>query len=350
MRSFLQIRLLALCLLVGFTSVACHAPINQPLNDTATISSDAADCRTIEHEMGETEVCGAPQRIVVLGPYILEPLLALNVQPVGYADQIAFHQGEYTYPRQQIPNLGEIVAQPLTNVGLARAPSLEAILKTKPDLILGTETVSSSHYKTLSDIAPTLMFDYENPKESLQKIAQVVDRAERAEQVVTRTEQQIKAAQGAFEPLSTTHPKVALLNASSLQDMRIAMGSNTLCNSLIEELGFELVFPPSLDDGSIPSAPLAVEALPQLNDADLIILQGHDFSGSKQFESMNDFENQQLSKLEQAWEKSAIAQSLDASKAGRVYFIPAYLCLGLPGPIGTELYLEKLEQTLLSPE
>ena len=46
--------------------------------------------------MGATEICGQLQRIVVLGPYVLEPLLALNVQLVGYADHIAFHQGDYT--------------------------------------------------------------------------------------------------------------------------------------------------------------------------------------------------------------------------------------------------------------
>ena len=40
---------------------------------------------------------------------------------------------------------------------------------------------------------------------------------------------------------------------------------------------------------------------------------------------------------------------MDASKAGRVYFIPTYLCAGLPGAIGTKLYLEELEQQLLPP-
>ncbi|MEM9266963.1 MAG: hypothetical protein AAGA46_15715 [Cyanobacteria bacterium P01_F01_bin.13] len=43
-----------------------------------------------------------------------------------------------------------------------------------------------------------------------------------------------------------------------------------------------------------------------------------------------------------------MAQSLDASKSGRVYFVPGYLCRGLPGPIGTELYLNELKQKLLS--
>ena len=63
---------------------------------------------------------------------------------------------------------------------------------------------------------------------------------------------------------------------------------------------------------------------------------------------MDRFENQQLSKLKQDWEKNAIAQSLDASKTGRVYFSPIYLCCGLPGSIGAELYLEELKRQLLS--
>jgi len=64
-------------------------------------------------------------------------------------------------------------------------------------------------------------------------------------------------------------------------------------------------------------------------------------------QGMNGFEGHQLKPLQQDWEANAIAQSLDASKDGRVYFIPAYLCLGLPGSIGTELYLEKLKALLL---
>lgn len=44
----------------------------------------------------------------------------------------------------------------------------------------------------------------------------------------------------------------------------------------------------------------------------------------------------------------AIAQSLDASQAGRVYSAPAYLCFGFPSAIGTELYLEELEKQFLN--
>ena len=47
------------------------------------------------------------------------------------------------------------------------------------------------------------------------------------------------------------------------------------------------------------------------------------------------------------WRGCANTQSLNASKADRIYFIPADLCLGLPGPISIELYLEELKAQLL---
>ena len=102
-------------------------------------------------------------------------------------------------------------------------------------------------------------------------------------------------------------------------------------------------------DDSSASIPISLETLPQFNHADLIILLGHNFSDLQQISSSQDFEDHQLSKLKQAWEKNEIAQSLDASKAGKVYFIPAYLCAAYPGPIGAEFYLEELKEQLLAP-
>lgn len=349
---FLRIRLLALNLLTAFAIVSCQAPANQPSNNAGTtVVSDPNGCRTIQHKMGESEICGQPQRIVVLGPYVLEPLLVLNVQPIGYADHIAFHQGDYIDPSQQIPYLGDQITQPIANVGLAYTPSIEAILKVQPDLILGTDVMSSSHYETLSNIAPTLLLDYYDTAGSLRAIAQAVNRTEQAEQRLTQTQQQIAAAREAFAPLVTSYSQVALLNSPDLQTIKISTtNTDGLCSSLIEELGFQLILPPGMDqNNSRPAIPISLETLPQLNDADLVILLGHNFRDLKSLDSMDRFEEHQLSKLKQAWETNAIAQSLNASKAGQVYFIPTYLCSGLPGPIGTELYLEELKEQLLAP-
>jgi iron complex transport system substrate-binding protein len=39
------------------------------------------------------------------------------------------------------------------------SPSIEAIVKAKPDLILGLDIANTQHYQTLSKIAPTLILN-----------------------------------------------------------------------------------------------------------------------------------------------------------------------------------------------
>ena len=134
-RMLSSIRFWVLSIFMVGAIASCQSQTSNPEKST----SDQADCRTIEHEAGETEVCGEPQRIVVLGLYVLEPLLALGVQPVAYGDHVAFHQGEYNNPSEQIPYLGSRINQPIANVGIAYEPSMEAIAQAQPDLILGIE-------------------------------------------------------------------------------------------------------------------------------------------------------------------------------------------------------------------
>ena len=346
------LKLLLLAVVAALMSTACGRASNDsapPGEVTAPSDSTTENCRMIQHEMSETEVCGQPQRIVVLGPYALESLLAVGVQPVAYADYVMFRQGDYDDPGQQIPYLGRRITQPLINVGTSSSPSIEAVLKSQPDLILGTEEHVAGQYETLSDIAPTLLLSLEEPEQNLRTIAQAVNRSEQAEQVLRATEQQIAAARETFAPLVEAHPKLLLLLSSELPT--IYLGNQTgLCSSLMEALGFELVsFPESsAAAAAAPQSPISLETLPQLNEADSIILLGANASPIQQFDTMDEFGEHQLSTLQPAWEANAVAQSLDASQAGRVYFIPYYMCAGLPGPIGTELYLNELKTQLLS--
>lgn len=67
--------------------------------------------------MGETEICGQPQKVVLLGPCCLEQVLALGVQPAG--DHIALHQGDYDDPSEQIPDLGDRVTTHQCWLGLS---------------------------------------------------------------------------------------------------------------------------------------------------------------------------------------------------------------------------------------
>ncbi len=80
---------------------------NMPLGQS---SAPSADCRTVSHNMGEIKICGQPQTLAVLGANLLEMLLALDVQPAGFAGYFELSQANYDNPGQQIPYLGDRIS------------------------------------------------------------------------------------------------------------------------------------------------------------------------------------------------------------------------------------------------
>jgi iron complex transport system substrate-binding protein len=312
-------------------------------------TANRANCQQIKHVAGTTQVCDQPHRIVVLGPYLLESLLALGVQPVAFADYAALHRGEYNKPSQQIPYLGTRIAGSVANVGMAGTPSIEAIVKAKPDLILGLDITNAQHYQTLSKIAPTLMLKWGDSDGNLQTIAQAMNRTERAADLLRETKQQIATTRQALAPLVTTAPRLLMLISPDLREVGLVTKMHGRCSSLPQDLGFQLVYPQKIGPAQSDTfAPISLETFPELNAADAIVVLGHNFRNVSEHTLANGFEEYQLTKIQQAWKKNPIARSLKASKAGKVYFIPSYLCLGLPGPIGTQLYLEEFKKQLLS--
>lgn len=339
---------LLLIFVLAVTIASCQSNPSYTRGDALhATNSIHTDCRDIEHLRGTTKICGQPQKIVVLGVYMLEALLALDIQPVAFGDNVAFQQGDFTNPSQQIPYLGERITQPIANVGSAYSPSIEAIMKVQPDLILGTE-FNTRQYQTFSRIAPTLILKYPDPEGNLKAIAQAVNRNEQAEQILKDYKVQIATMRQEFASVVASNPKLLLLSSGELRDIYLVTNRTGICRSLLQDLGFQLVSPPNFPENPQSHlVPISLETLPQLDQADLAILLGNNFTKPHQFKQANNFGDAQLTNLKQAWSKNAIAQSLNVSKSGKVYFIPTYLCLGLPGPIGTDLYLNELKKQIL---
>ena len=343
-------RLLMLGLPILLISAACQRkPAPTSVTSGAVTESDSVVCQTIQHEQGETEICGQPQKIVAFGSSVLESLLALGLQPVAYADYLIQPTAlYYEQPIWQFPYMGHHITSPVVNLGLATSPSIERIAKVQPDLILGTE-YNTDQYATLSQVAPTLLLKWAEADKNLQKVAQITNKSEKVEQLFTETDKQIETTRKMFAPVVAAQPNVLLLHSGNLQEIYFGNQVFGLCASLVRDLGFELVSLPGFNEfNSNTPAVISIEALPQLNDADLVLMFGSNFNQAKELTGTDNFEEYQLSSLKQAWQENEIAQSLDASLAGQVYFIPYYLCAGLPGPIGTELYLNELKQKLLS--
>ena len=349
------LKLLSLGLGVALLVVACSTPDSQ-ISDRATANLNGTNCRMVEHDVGETQVCGQPKQIVALGPHILDLLLSLDMQPAGYAEVFPFHGGDsFNNPSEQIPYLGNrVTTQPL-NVGDRSNPSLESLTRLQPDLILGEAGGLRQNYDLFSKIAPTLLWEQRTAKgkwqENLRQLAQALGHEERAEAVIAEYNQQLAAARDELAPVVAKYPQVLLLGANQLVDIMVVNDSSYL-GEVLEGVGFELVSPPAQNKSELTTS-ISLETLPQLDDADLIFILGYDTSVRDQQQKatnavLNRVLDQQTGMIQQEWQNNAIAQSLKASQEDRVFFVTYYLWNGLNGPIGAQLILDELRQLLLS--
>ncbi|NER79551.1 MAG: iron-siderophore ABC transporter substrate-binding protein [Leptolyngbya sp. SIO1D8] len=351
---------LVLSFLTSGLIVGCGLSGSNKSDESLTIDASPqlpnTDCRVLEHDLGETEICGQPQNVAVLGVHSLDLLLSLEVQPIGYAASNAYAGEVFDNPAQQIPYLGQRLTTRPVNLGRGGEPSLEKLTALKPDLIVG-EASRMDNYDLLTQIAPTLQWQNRMAKgqwqESLQTIAAALGQDDKAEEVMQQYEARIADARADLADVIAAYPNLLLLGANRLDEGAFVIGADSYLGELLSGVGFQLISQPN----ATGTAPISIEALPELNDADTIIILGYDFglineqlenSDSSADTSMEDLlEMHQVKMIKQDWEASGIAQSLTASQENRVYFATFYKWNALNGPIGAELILEDLRQFFL---
>ena len=120
LRRYLYWFVLEICSVLLIT--ACDRSPNFSTGDLAT-SPSSESCRLVSHEMGETEVCGQPQKVVALTPHILDSMLALGVQPAVYAESQDLKIDTYDNPASQIPYIGKWVTTKPIGLGSRESPS-----------------------------------------------------------------------------------------------------------------------------------------------------------------------------------------------------------------------------------
>jgi iron complex transport system substrate-binding protein len=132
--------------------------------------------------MGETCVPLNPQRIVVLDSEMLEAAIALDKKPVG---------SPLEYVMSPVPTEG------IENLGDVDAINLERVLALKPDLILGLADFTAP-YSQLSQIAPTVLLDFEHSgewKERFVFVGEVLGKSEEVDRVMSNYYQRAKEFQ-----------------------------------------------------------------------------------------------------------------------------------------------------------
>ena len=144
---------LAMLLAAAATLQGCSdKTATMPPAPAAAASQPAFAPVTIVHKLGTTVIAQRPQRVAVLDMNEVDFLDQLGVPVAGMVKDYVPHFLARYRDDQGIRDLGAIVQ-----------PNLEHIHALQPDLVLMT-SIQASHYKDLSQIAPTVHFDvdYQN--------------------------------------------------------------------------------------------------------------------------------------------------------------------------------------------
>jgi iron complex transport system substrate-binding protein len=211
-------------------------------------------------------------------------------------------------------------------------------LKLKPDLILGERVFAKQYYPKLSQIAPTLLFEGSSSKDdwkqSIQVIAKAFGRSSEAQQVISSHNQKLATVRTQLAPVRATQPQVLLLDARDLPGSFGGYDETTFAGGLIEELGFQLVFPSDHKQRRKEDR-FSLEILPQV-DADLIIAIVSD---------------DEMETSKRTWNQNPITRSLQVTQESRVYFVDYHIWgSNIRGPMAAEILIDEARQLLLKRE
>ncbi|ESA33900.1 periplasmic binding protein [Leptolyngbya sp. Heron Island J] len=210
-------------LITGFLLTSCQ---QNPAIEPALAPN--VPTRSVNHVMGTSQVPVSPERIVVLDTTPLDAALALGVDPVGTIS--------YGMP----PGYLGKQASDIEVIGQFNQPNLEAILKLKPDLILGAKSISERLYPRLSRIAPTVFIEGAGRswdwKNNFRIYADALNHTEQAEQLITDYEQQVTDLQASLVPSPESLTVSVVLNGPF---GFIAHTPKSFSGSVLQEVGFQ---------------------------------------------------------------------------------------------------------------
>lgn len=326
-------------LIIGICTLILIVACDRSPDFSQSALSSSESCRLVQHQMGETEVCGQPQKVAALSPHILDSILALGVQPVAYAETVNLKIQTYDKPAEQIPYIGKWVTTKPRGLGDRASPSLERLTLIQPDLILGEEWLHQDKYPLLSQIAPTLLFsdDYQPNKpqswqQDIQGIAQAVGKEAQAQQLLGNFEEQIATTRKVLQPVLKKYPRVFLFSSNLTTYVYTQPDSTT--GILLREIGFEIVEPP----GVLKEGEMSWEMLPQI-DTDLMIVLSWSDDSFKYPEAI----------LREKWANNLLLKSMPIFQQNRVFFVDYQLWgSNIRGPLTDRLILEALPDLLLS--
>ncbi|MBO1221332.1 ABC transporter substrate-binding protein [Staphylococcus nepalensis] len=199
-------------------------------SDESNKESKSKDSVAIKHDGGTTHIDKKPQRVVSLEFSFVDALAALDIKPVGVADD-----GKKDRILKPIRDkIGDY-----KSVGARKQPNLEEISNQKPDLIIADSNRHKGIQQDLEKIAPTIMLpsfdsDYKDNIEAFKTISKAVgkedkgkDRLKEHNELMDKYKKEIT--------MDKSQPVLATVIAKS---GLLAHPENTYVGDLLKELGF----------------------------------------------------------------------------------------------------------------
>ena len=222
-------------------------------------------------QKNQSNISKTPSRIVALEWVYVENLLALGIQPVGIADVKGY---------KNFVNIKPQLADSTVDVGTRTEPSLEAIAKLKPDLILGVEQRHQETYNLLKSIAPTFLFNpypsansanqLEEMQQTFLKIAKTVNREDAGKLVLQEMQQTFDKARKEINNLKKAESKFVLGQLSDSGSQMRLFTDNAMAVQILNKIGLENAFEGTFDAFGFNT--VWVEALPKVEDANFIYI------------------------------------------------------------------------------
>ncbi|WP_218119766.1 ABC transporter substrate-binding protein [Pelagirhabdus alkalitolerans] len=209
-----------ICALLSVILIGCQS-------QEASVADDDSDrSKVVEHGLGETEVPEDPERVVVIG--LEDIMLSLEIPMVAATGM----EGHYLYD-----SLKEEDIHIIETVGAEY--NFEAILDQDPDIIVVSESPAGREnvYEQLTQIAPTIAYDRENWKESIEAIGSVFGEVDKADQVIETFNSKLEEAKKEVMESIGGDQTVAFIRPTP-KDVQVFFPGYSYTSVLYDELGF----------------------------------------------------------------------------------------------------------------
>ncbi|MEB7848859.1 ABC transporter substrate-binding protein [Staphylococcus equorum] len=224
---FMSVLILALTVVL---LTACGSGNDKDTGESKRDNANKVDVM-IKHDGGTTKLDKNPERVVALEFSYVDALAALDIKPVGIADD--GKKDRILKPIRE--KIGDY-----KSVGLRKQPNLEEISNQKPDLIIADTNRHKGIQKDLEKIAPTILLpsfdsDYKDNLDAFKTIAKAVGEEDKGKERL-KEHQDLMSEYNKEITMDKSEPVLATVIAKS---GLLSYPENTYVGELLKELGFK---------------------------------------------------------------------------------------------------------------